>query len=478
MKRNKGERLTRRTSVNKSKQIIKESTVRNVRKDRNDSAVPDKNPFKSSQQMRLFSKPNKKKKETLTNYELDEPKTICDVDETFYKIIEGRPLRQFSDIKVYMTNIRDITLFKANTAYLRDEILQMVNAKSDEMEEYENIFKLYTDIRSSFISFVRNGYRNAKRSEQLCKELEIRVSNVTEELNEYCFTYNKLRCEVDSLDATFDFLSKYGEFLYDISPNIWKKSRRIMFLRASGLLRALSSDVYTPSKPSVNKYDGFITAFKTNEPQLYFKKPTQLYYIFDELSKQCLNYMQKEVFITSLKNNVLRRKDYLKKVIGYEGDGLKYAVDYHEKQIRFYELKEATYKAKFYSVLNNDFYNVFASYEATKMFTCLQYAHTQIIGSQEDPKDNIKMLARNLETQFIEIMSQFDDLDQKVVKIATKELFAEDRKVMKQALLAQRTLKECNILTKSLYSSFEPPRRPRRKQHITKKTVSMHTFLI
>ncbi|XP_022120283.2 uncharacterized protein LOC110996766 [Pieris rapae] len=477
MKRNNGVSLTSKTSVNKSKQITKESTVRNIRKDSNDCTVPYKNPFKLPQNMRVFSKPNKKKKEILTNYKLDEPKTICDVDESFYKIIEGRPLRQFSDIKVYMTNIRDITLFKANAAYLKDEILQMVNAKSDEMEEYENILKLYTNVRSSFISFVRNGYRNAKRSEQLCKKIEIRVCNVTEELNEYCFTYNRLKCEVDALDATFDFLSKYGEFLYDISPDIWKKSRRNMFLRASGLLRALSSDVYTPSKPSVNKYDGFITAFKTNEPQLYFKKPAQLYYIFDEISKQCLNYMQKEVFITSLKNNVLRRKDYLKKVIESESDGLKYAVDYYEKQIRFYELKEATYKAKFYTVLNNDFYNGFASYEATKMFTCLQYAHTQIIGSQEDPKDNITMLARNLEWQFIEIMSQFDDLDQTVVKMATKELFAEDREIMKRALLAQRTLKECNILTKSLYSSFEPPRRPRRQQ-ITKKKVSMHKFLI
>ncbi|XP_047513827.1 uncharacterized protein LOC125055413 [Pieris napi] len=475
MKRNNGERLTSRTSVNKSKQTTKESTVRNIRKDSNDSTVPNKNPFKLPQHKLVFSKPIKKKKETLTNYKLDEPKTICDVDETFYKIIEGRPLRQFSDIKVYMTNIRDITLFKANAAYLRDEILQMVNSKSEEMEEYENILKLYTSVRSSFISFVRNGYRKAKRSEQLCKKLEIRICDVTEELNEYCFTYKKLRCEVDDLDATFDFLSKYGEFLYDISPNIWKKSHRIMFLRTSGLLRALSSDVYTPSKPSINKYDGFITAFKTNEPQLYFTKPAQLYYIFDELSKQCLNYMQKEVFIASLKNNVLRRKDYLKKVIEWEADELKYAVDYYEKQIRFYELKEATYKAKFYSVLNNDFYNVFASYEATKMFTCLQYAHTQIIGSHEDPKDNIQMLARNLERQFIEIMSQFDDLNQKVVKIATKELFEEDRKMMKQALFAQRTLKECNILTKSLYSSFEPPRR---RQQTTKKTVSMHKLLI
>lgn len=76
------------------------------------------------------------------------------------------------------------------------------------------------------------------------------------------------------------------------------------------------------------------------------------------------------------------------------------------------------------------------------------------------------MLAQNIERRYVEIMSQFDDLDQKVVKIATKELFEEDRKMMKQALFAQRTLKECDILTKSLYSSFEPPRQSRRRQQI------------
>ncbi|CAK1540654.1 unnamed protein product [Leptosia nina] len=420
------------------------------------------NPFIIPQHMRLFSNTSKIKKEPKEPFIMDEAKTVCDIDETFFNIIEGRPLRQFSDIKVYMTNIRDITLFKANAAYLKDQMIQIDTAKSDELEEYENIERMYNSIKSSFVNFAKESFDSAKRREKLCKEREYLVDMIIEKLNELSFTYNKLRNEVDSLEAVFEILSKYGEFLYHMSPASWKNVNTNIFLKKqTGVLRALFSDIYTPSTPTEPKFNDFITMCNNNQPKLYFKRPAQLIHIFEELSKQCLNYMQVDVVTTNIKSTVLRRRDFLRAIIENEADEVTGIISYYEKQVQFLEFKETEYKTKFYRLLSTQFHDLYASYDATKIFTCLQYVHTQVLRTQEDPKDSITTLAHNLENLYIEIMSQFDALDQKVVKSATRELFAEDRKMMKRALFAQRTLKECDILTKSLYSSFESSRRQR-----------------
>ncbi|XP_045494797.1 uncharacterized protein LOC123693655 [Colias croceus] len=422
----------------------------------------DRNPFDIPWHKRVFTKCSKKKKNKPEPFIMDEPKSICDVDNEFYKIIEGRPIRSFIDIKVYMKTIRDILLTRANICYqTSDLIIQMDNATSEELEEYNKVAKLYASVKTSFIYFAQESYDTAKQCQKLAQEKANLVDIAIEKLNDYCFVGNRLRNEIENLIAILKTLSQYGQFLYTIAPVPWKEMHHRKFLRTRSVSTKLfATDMSTPSDEL--DYQLFIPLLKNDEPELYFKKPKEIIDVFDEMSKQCLNYMEMDVFTSNILRKVCSRRDYLKAIVKNETDEMEAIIEINKKQIHWLELKEAEYKDKFYRILMNEFQNLFASYEVTKLFTCLQYVHTQIFATSEDPKDSISTLAFNLEIIYLNLSSKLDDLDQTVVKEAKRELFAEDIKMMKQARLAQRTLKECDILTKNLYTSFEPSRRRRK----------------
>ncbi|XP_038214617.1 uncharacterized protein LOC119834346 [Zerene cesonia] len=422
----------------------------------------DRNPFDIPWHKRVFTKCSKKRKIKPEPFIMDEPKSICDVDNEFYKIIEGRPIRSFTDIKVYMKTIRDILLTRANICYqTSDLILQMDNATSEELEEYNKVAKLYAHVKTSFIYFAQESYESAKQCQKLAEEKANLVDIAIEKLNDYCFVGNRLRNEIENLIAILKTLSQYGQFLYSIAPITWKELHHRNFARSRSVSTKLfATDMAMPSDEL--DYQLFIPLLKNDEPELYFKKPKEIVNVFDKMSKQCLNYMEMDVFTSNMLSKVCSRRDHLKDIVKYETDEMEAIIEMNKKQIHWLEQKEIEYKEKFNRILLNEFHNLFASYEVTKLFTCLQYVHTQIFATPEDPKDSISTLAYNLEMLYLNLTSKLDDLDQTIVKEAKRELFAEDIRIMKQARLAQRTLKECDILTKNLYTSFEPSRRRRK----------------
>ncbi|KAJ0175744.1 hypothetical protein K1T71_008903 [Dendrolimus kikuchii] len=420
-----------------------------------------RNPYHMPNHMRLFSRRETHKKVTPIPFIMSEPHTICDIDETFYKVIEGRPLRQLDDIKVYMRNIRDITLFRANTAYLKDQIIQVDTYIVDELNHCEKIFDYYLECKTNFVQFAKQSYDVAKNIQMIAEEKATALANVVESLESYSFRYVKLKNEMSAIAAVLETLSRYRSFLVDMSPVTWQNLYNKPKPMISICIEPVDEATTSSSTMSLDFYKKGVE--EQLPAKLYFKRPAQMIQIFDDMSKQCLNYMQIKVFTNDILNSVLKSHNKLKVAILDEVFEMEGFIDIYKNYIKWMEGKEIEYKKIFFRIIESDFQKLYASYDNIKLLTCIQYVHNHIFMETEDAKDSAFTLMLHLESLYIDLTSGLDNLDQEVVKQAKTEMFSEDIKTMRRAFKAQRTIRECDILKKALYTSFEPPRRNTKK---------------
>lgn len=389
---------------------------------------------------------------------MSEPKTICDIDPTFYKIIEGRPIRQFVDVKVYMSDIRNIALTKSNIAYLRDQMIQIDTSFSVELEEYLKINELYTKTKNNFVRFAKESYMIAQMLQNQSEKKANELQTLVEHLEIYGFQFVKIRNELGNLGSTYDILHMYYRFLNNVAPLPWRKLHDKDYKKCSTHFskqdphQRVSTDEMTIDM-YIKRYD-----LKNTKPKLYFEEPETLMQMFDTLSAQCLNYMQIDTFASQISSNIIKSRDYLKYLTAQEIEIYQFEVTNFTKELEWMKEQEIIHKNLFENLLNTAFYELYASYDSTKLFTCVQYVNTEIFGDPEDPNDSVAYLAQRLEDLYLEKTLELDGLDVEVVKEATTDVFAEDIRTMKMAKLAQRQLRECNILSKALFTSFEPPR--------------------
>lgn len=412
------------------------------------------NPFTLPSQYRTFSKPMKLRRKYTPETYMGQVITIRDLDDHFYSAIEGRPIGAFQDFKAYMNDIRMNMVFKSNAAYLKDIAIRMKRLIDEEQEIYDEIFQLYTKTRSNFVMFASESYEKARHLQAqeivVHNELQKRI----DDLEEVHYNYGNVSYSMEKLIGRFETQCKFKKFLTYLAPIWWKEQ---IAMKSEKNLRSMSNilkDVYE-SGDSISKYNHCVKQLQEIEPILYFHKPEHLMMKFGDMEKMCLNYLQINYADILLK--IGQSKKSFQRRETFEVGEIKFFIDILEKEVALVEEKEASYEAQFYHLLMNKFQELYASYDNTKLLTCVQYTHQRIFGEYVDPKDSIKTLTGDLEKLYITLSMQLDDLDQIVVKQAIKELFTQDKKMMEQAKLAQRQLKEWNILTKSLYASFLPP---------------------
>ncbi|XP_030025334.2 coiled-coil domain-containing protein 38 [Manduca sexta] len=431
-------------------------------RDRKLTEEDPRNPFDLPKHLRLFVFTDRKRKCKPEPFIMTEPHTICDIDNTFYKAIEGRPLRPPGDVKMYMKNIRDITLYRANAAYLMDQLIQIETDLVDEGVECKKVSELFAKCKNNFVQFAKESYEVAKIIQMMAEERGQFLAKVADKLESYCFEYVKVRNQVSATAAVFEILAKYRRFLNSLSPGSWReKYDRDSFEEKVSLVAPTDDETASPEE-SIDFYKQSLTKIEQIEPVLYFKHPEELMLVYEELGEQCLNYMQVEVMASPLLNAVIKNKDDLKSEVMAEIAEVVEIVESYKYEVTFVEEKEKVYEEAFFSLLMNEFKELCSSEDTIKLFTYIQYANKQLFGGTEDPKDDITSIMLQLELHYLELTLGLDSLDQTIVKQAVNEFFAEDIKIMKRAHNAQRSMRECDILKKALYTSFEPPRSKRK----------------
>lgn len=409
----------------------------------------------------------------------DDVRAVVEIHPEFYTVIEGRPLRCFDDIKVYLNNIRAYAMDRQQIGYRRDLILKIEKSDVEEAEHYEKIVEKLKQHIKNFQTFLTEDYKKAcykvARAEKVYNTLLAKDS----EFLGYVSSLTILNNILFKLDAIRSILKTYRSYLMFVAPLSWRQQNdetlkgRIMSIQFEAGEFATDNDL-VESLDIEKTVEMAKIEFKNPLPAcLFFKRPEQMMYLFRSMELQSREYLM-ELAKTDGPNRMLRdRFKQLKLAQAQESDYFQYYIDIINFEISRESFNEEHLRNKFYRILNESFYDSIASPTTLKLKICIEYVYEQVFGKCEEGHHSLQDPLKILEVMYEDYNLRLDALDFQIVVQAQKDFFAQDLKMMQNAYNAQRELRAFREMTNAINKAFWPPAkyvRPPIKKFLDKKS--------
>ncbi|CAG4950486.1 unnamed protein product [Colias eurytheme] len=414
---------------------------------------------------------------------LEEPpdniETVVKIHPEFYTVIEGRPLRCFDDIKVYVNNIRNYAMNRQQIGYRRDLILKIDESLAEETKEHDIIVVNLKQHIKNFQKFLTEDYKKAcarvSNAEKVYSDLVAKNS----EFLGYVSKLTILNNIIFKLDAIRSILKIYRSYLIFVAPLSWRQMYdetlrdRIQSIQFETGEFATDNDLV-----ETLDIDKMIELAKQelqnpNPAHMYFKRPHQMLYLFRIMELQSREYLI-QLSKTDAPFRILQdRIKQLKLVTKQELDHFQYYIDYITNEIARETYNETYLRDKFFRILNTTFYDSVASPNTLKLRICIEYVYEQIFGKCEEGHQCLQDPMKILEVMYEDYNLRLDSLDFKIVNQARSDFFAQDLKTMTNAYKAQRELRAFREMTNAMNKAFLPPakyKRPVLKKFLDKKS--------
>lgn len=410
----------------------------------------------------------------------DDVKCVVAIHPEFYTVIEGRPIRSFDDIKVYMSNIRAYAMMRQQIGYKRDLTIKLERNIIDENREYNVISNNFKKHLTDFQHFLTEDYKKSMakttKAEKNYQELIAKNNELLGWVSELIILNNV----VFKLDAVRGVLKMYRTYCLFVAPLFW---RQIYDETLRGKLMSIQfeSGAFATDNDLVESLDIEKTVelakieLKNPPPaHIYFKSPKEMIYLFRTLEMQSREYLI-QLSRSSAPYRILQdRKRKLNCSTTMETDYFQWNINFLEKEIARETYNELYLEEKFFRILNETFYDTVASPDTLKLKICIEFVYEQIFGKCEEGHQTISDPMKILEVFYEEYNLRLDSLDFKTVKKARTDCFAQDLAMMRDAVLAQRILREFYEMSKSIHKAFESPaqyKRPVFSKFVDKKTL-------
>ncbi|KAH9637124.1 hypothetical protein HF086_016146 [Spodoptera exigua] len=408
----------------------------------------------------------------------DDVRAVVEIHPEFYTVIEGRPLRCFDDIKVYLNNIRAYAMNRQQIGYRRDLILKIEKSDVEESEHYEKIFDKLKQHIKNFQTFLTEDYKKAcykvARAEKVYNTLLAKDS----EFLGYVSSLTILNNILFKLDAIRNILKTYRSFLTFVAPLSWRQQNDET-LRGKTMSIQFESGEFATDSDLIESMDIEKTVemakveLKNPLPaSLFFRTPEQMMYLFRSMELQSREYII-QLSKTDGPNRLLRdRMKQLKQGQAQESDYFQYYIDIINFEISRESFNEKHLRDKFFRILNESFYDSIASQTTLKLKICIEYVYEQVFGKCEEGHHSLQDPLKILEVMYEDYNLRLDALDFKIVCQAQNDFFAQDLKMMHNANDAQRELRAFREMTNAMNKAFWPPAkfvRPPIKKFLDKK---------
>lgn len=393
----------------------------------------------------------------------DDVRAVVEIHPEFYTVIEGRPLRCFDDIKVYTNNIRAYAMNRQQIGYRRDLILKIEKSDLEESENYERIHDKLKQHIKDFQTFLTEDYKKAclkvAKAEKVYEELVTKKS----EFLGYVSSLTILNNILFKLDAIRGILKIYRSYLMFIAPLSWRQHNdetlvgKVMSIQFEAGEFATDNDLVETLDIEKTVEVAKIELTNPPPPCLYFKRPSQMMYLFRSMELQSREYLI-QLSKTDGPNRTLRdRIKQLKQGQIQESDYFQYYIDNINQEIYRETCNETHLRKKFFRILNQTFYDSIASPQTLKLKICIEYVYEQIFGKCEEGHHTLQDPLKILEVMYEDYNLRLDALDFHVVVQAQKDFFSQDLKMMKNAYNAQRELRTFREMTNAMNKAFLPP---------------------
>ncbi|XP_059053901.1 uncharacterized protein LOC131848153 [Achroia grisella] len=395
----------------------------------------------------------------------DDVKAVVEMHPEFYTVIEGRPLRCFDDIKVYLSNIRSYAMSRQQIGYRRDLILKIEQSAVEESKEYDVIVENLKIHIKDFQKFLTEDYKKAcskvSRADKIYTELVTKNS----EFLGYISTLTILNNILFKLDAIRSILKIYRSYLIFVAPLSWRQQNdenlkgRIQSIQFESGEFMIDNDLVETL--DIDKMVEVAKSELKNPPIacLYFQKPEQMIYMFRTMELQSREYLT-QLAKTDIPFRLLQdRIKQLKQATKQELDYFQYYIDSINNEIARECYNENHLQEKFFRILNETFYDSVASPGTLKLKIYIEYVYEQVLGKCEEGHQNLHDPMKILEVMYEDYNLRLDSLDFKIVKQAQSDFFAQDLKMMRNAFKAQRELRAFREMTTAMNKAFLPSAR-------------------
>ncbi|KAI5645476.1 hypothetical protein NE865_02563 [Phthorimaea operculella] len=412
-------------------------------------------------------------------------KTVLEIHPEFYTVIEGRPLRRFDDIKVYLTNIRGYAMARQQIGYRRDLYLKLTQDTADEIKEYNNISNNIRTHIKHFQAFLTEDYKKAlakvAKAEKVHQELQAKISEYVGFVIELTLINNVLF----KLDSIRNVLKTYRTYLLFAAPLYWRQEYDETFMKLSVQFSegefvthsgefATDNDLVATLDIEKIVEEAIVELRKPYPAHMYFKLPEEMLFLFRTMELQSREYLIQLSKTQAPYKLLMHQIRKFKEATKTELDFAQYYIDKIKMETDRELYNELYLQEKFMRILNETFYDTVCSPETLKLKICVEYVYEQIFGKCDEGHQNIRDPMKILEVLYEEYNLKLDKLDFKIVTEARKDFFQQDLEMMRQAFHAERELKEFHLMTESLKKSFLPPakfKRPQLKKFMTKGAI-------
>ncbi|XP_047503748.1 uncharacterized protein LOC125048857 [Pieris napi] len=409
----------------------------------------------------------------------DDVETVLKIHPEFYTVIEGRPLRCFDDIKVYVSNIRNYAMNRQQIGYRRDLILKIDQSLAEETEEHDRIIIQLKQHIKNFQKFLTEDYKNAcakvAKTEKVFADLVAKNS----EFLGYVSKITLLNNILFKFDAIRGVLKIYRSYLIFVAPLSWRqKYDETLRDRIQSIQFETGEFVTDNDLVETMDIDKMIEVAKQElrnplPANIYFKRPEQMLYLFRIMELQSREYLI-QLSKTDAPFRILQdRIKQLKQVTKQELDHFQYYINFINNEIARETFNENYLRDKFFRILSTTFYDSVASPTTLKLRICIEYVYEQVFGKCEEGHQSIQDPMKILEVMYEDYNLRLDSLDFKIVNQARSDFFAQDLKTMTNAYKAQRELRAFREMTNAMNKAFLPPAnytRPVLKKFLDKKS--------
>lgn len=393
----------------------------------------------------------------------DSVRAVVEIHPEFYSVIEGRPLRCFDDIKVYINNIRSYAMDRQQIGYRRDLILNIDKSIMEESTEHNKIVDNLKRHIQNFQKFLTEDYKKACQKVSKAEKLYAELIAKNSQFLSYVSTLTLMNNIIFKLDAIRGVLKIYRRFLLFVAPLSW---RQIYDETLRDRIRSIQfeSGQFATDNDLVDTLDidkiieSAKNEFKSPLPaHMYFNTPEQMMYLFRTMELQSREYLI-QLSKTNVPFRLLQERiKQLKQATKHELDYFQFYIDSINYEIERENHNEQLLQEKFFRILNDTFYESVASPDTLKLKICIEYVYEQIFGKCEEGHQSLHDPMKILEVMYEDYNLRLDALDFKIVNQARNDFFSQDLKTMMNAYKAQRELRAFREMTNAMNKAFLPP---------------------
>jgi hypothetical protein len=392
---------------------------------------------------------------------------LLDIDPQYFKVIEGRPIKEKLDMRKYVEELRETLKTRLRVGYQLDEAMQieeMFEAEQKMLRNIEAMHKLYAD---GFGEFLEQDYESSVELLNEAQKAAEKSSDMNYQLKQLEEQFGALKRQVSMLEENWRNCKMFQKFLYIVSPMDWRKKHDYIHRKGPSCVSLASEMVslfgryrlsVTESEVSL---DSLLELFLKDidsgeEPLLYFTKPSELTQVLQEMESQNLNCLMHS---EDLSDPIHAARHGLEQVEGQlerQSTFIMGKIRDLEASISWEENRVQSLKDKARQVLYGLFKEQILSESTLSLHVFVEDVYETCIAPY-DSSLGLRDMMSGIELKVESMLLKLDYLPFEIVKVAESKTFEEEARIKKDAEVAELKIKLMEKLKRRLRRALEPP---------------------